>query len=227
MKKNILILAAHPDDEVLGCGGTIAKYISQGHFIHVAFLADGIYSRGGAQDKLDLELSLRRDAARAALKILGVESVSFGDFPDNYMDTIATLEVAKAVELLISKHKPDTIFTHHFGDVNVDHRKVHEATVVACRSQPDHCVKSILCYEVASSTEWQFACTGKNFSPNFFVDISPFLVKKIKSLSKYEYEIRAWPHPRSIQAVEHLAHWRGAIIGVDAAEAFMVGRIIE
>ena len=137
------------------------------------------------------------------------------------------LEVAKAVELLIAKHKPDTIFTHHFGDVNVDHRKVHEATVVACRSQPGHCVRSILCYEVASSTEWQFACAGKSFSPNFFVDISPFLVKKIKSLSKYEYEMRAWPHPRSIQAVEHLARWRGSIIGVDAAEAFMVGRIIE
>lgn len=227
MKKNILILAAHPDDEVLGCGGAIAKYVNQGHFVHVAFLADGIYSRGGDKDKLDMELCKRRDAARAALGVLGVESVSFNDFPDNYMDTIATLEVAKVVEALISKHKPETIITHHFGDVNVDHRKVHEATVVACRSQPENCVKCVLCFEVASSTEWQFANTGKNFSPNFFVDISEFLSKKTQSLSKYDLEMRDWPHPRSIQAVEHLARWRGAIIGVDAAEAFTVGRIIE
>ena len=143
MKKNILILAAHPDDEVLGCGGAIAKYVNQGHFVHVAFLADGIYSRGGDKDKLDMELCKRRDAARAALGVLGVESVSFNDFPDNYMDTIATLEVAKVVEALISKHKPETIITHHFGDGNVDHRKVHEATVVACRSQPENCVKCV------------------------------------------------------------------------------------
>lgn len=227
MKKNILILAAHPDDEVLGCGGTIAKYLSQGHFIHVAFLADGISSRGGDKDQLVQELSLRRDAARNALNILGVESISFGDFPDNHMDKIATIDVAKQVELLIAQHKPDTVFTHHFGDVNVDHRKVYEATVVACRPQPNHCVKSILCYEVASSTEWQLASTGTNFSPNFFVDISSFLEKKMLSLSQYESEMRDWPHPRSFKAIEHLAHWRGAVIGVNAAEAFMVGRIIE
>ncbi len=227
MKKNILILAAHPDDEVLGCGGTIARYSAEGNFIHVAFLSDGVYSREDKKDIKDKELSLRREAAKSALKVLGVQSISFNNFPDNQMDTIATIEVAKTIEDLIKKHKPNVIFTHHFGDVNVDHKKVHEATVVACRSQPNHSVKSILCFEVPSSTEWQLAYSGKTFKPNYFIDISKFLSKKIESLSKYEYEMRNWPHPRSIKAIDHLAHFRGSTIGVDAAEAFAVGRIIE
>jgi LmbE family N-acetylglucosaminyl deacetylase len=223
MKKNILVLAAHPDDEALGCGGTIAKYVRQGFFVHTAFLADGINSRGVDQN----QLVARRDAARAALATLGVDSVSFSDFPDNQMDTVATIKIAIVIENLISKYSPDVVLTHHFGDVNVDHQKVHEATVVACRPQPGNPVKKILCYEVASSTEWQLSDKSQCFSPNYFVDISDFLEKKIKSLDEYEHEMRSWPHPRSINAVKYLAHWRGSTVGVDAAEAFMVGRIIE
>jgi len=227
MKKSILVIAAHPDDEVLGCGGAIAKYASEGSSIHVAFMSDGVFSREGDKDLKDKELLSRREAAKAALKVLGVESFSFNNFPDNKMDTIATIEVAKTIEGIIKKHQPEIIFTHHYGDVNVDHRKVHEATTVACRSQPLHPVKSILCFEIASSSEWQFSYTGNGFLPNYFIDISEFLSKKIESLSKYEYEMRKWPHSRSLKAVENLAHWRGSIVGVDAAEAFAVGRIIE
>jgi LmbE family N-acetylglucosaminyl deacetylase len=124
MKKNILVLAAHPDDEALGCGGTIAKYVRQGFFVHTAFLADGINSRGVDQN----QLVARRDAARAALAILGVDSVSFSDFPDNQMDTVATIKIAIVIENLISKYSPDVVLTHHFGDVNVDHQK--------CMKQP-------------------------------------------------------------------------------------------
>lgn len=227
MKKNILVLAAHPDDEVLGCGGTIAKYISQGDFVHVAFISDGVFSRQGDEDALAKELESRRSAAYSALSILGVTSISFGEFPDNRLDTVATIEVAQMIEALITEHQPKIVFTHHFGDVNVDHKMVHEATVVACRPQPNFCVKSILCYEVPSSTEWQLSGKRQEFCPNYFVDISSFLDQKNRSLSHYEFEMRASPHPRSLEAVRHLAHWRGATVGVDSAEAFMVGRIIE
>ena len=227
MKRNILVLAAHPDDEVLGCGGTIARYISDGDFVHVAFISDGVFSRDEEDYVQAEELKSRRNSALSALKALGVDSVSFFDFPDNRLDTIATIEIAKVIEKLISKHQPDIVFTHHSGDVNVDHRVIHEATVVACRPQPDHCVKTILCYEVASSTEWQFPGKHQDFCPNYYVDIGPFLDKKICSLGEYEFELREWPHPRSLKAIKHLAHWRGSSVGVDAAEAFMVARILE
>ena len=227
MKRNILVLAAHPDDEVLGCGGAIARYISEGDFVHVAFISDGVFSREGDEDKQAEELKSRRDSALSALLVLGVNSVSFSDFPDNRLDTVATIEVAKVIENLITTHEPQIVFTHHSGDVNVDHRMVHDATVVACRAQPNHCVRAILCYEVASSTEWQLPGKNQDFCPNYYVDISLFLDQKIRSLGEYEFEMRAWPHPRSLKSIQHLAHWRGSSVGVDAAEAFMVGRIIE
>ena len=227
MNRRVLVLAAHPDDEVLGCGGAIARYISEGDFVHVAFISDGVFSREGNEDKLAEELKSRRDSALAALNILGVESVSFSDFPDNRLDTVALIEIAKVVENLISTYQPQIVFTHHSGDVNVDHRMVHDATVVACRAQPNSCVRVILCYEVASSTEWQLSSNNQGFLPNYYVDITFFLDQKISSLGKYEFEMREWPHSRSLKSIQHLAHWRGSSVGVDAAEAFMVGRIIE
>jgi N-acetylglucosamine malate deacetylase 1 len=224
MKQSILILAAHPDDEVLGCGGTIAKLADKGAFVHVAFLADGVFSREGEQTVQQLELTARRTAAQKACKILGVNSVSFGDFPDNRMDTIPLLDITQAVETLIAKHQPVMVFTHHAGDVNIDHRRLHEAVATACRPQQGHPVKTLLCFEVPSSTEWQLPGSAPVFTPNWFVDISATLVRKLAALEAYAAELRTWPHPRSRQGVEHLAHWRGATVGVTAAEAFMLGR---
>ncbi len=224
MHKSILVLAAHPDDEVLGCGGTIAKWVDVGARVHVAFLADGVYSRQVGSLPLQAELLARRAAAQKACSILGAQSVSFGDFPDNRMDTISLLDVTQAVEALIDHHQPDSVFTHHAGDVNIDHRRLHEAVVTACRPQQGHPVKTLLCFEVASSTEWQLPGSGPVFAPNWFVDISATLARKLAALEAYAAEHRAWPHPRSRQGVEHLAHWRGATVGVDAAEAFVLGR---
>ena len=221
---SILILAAHPDDEVLGCGGTIAKLADQGATIHVAFLADGVSSRAGDPEAQQDELRFRRAAAQKSCGVLGVTSVSLGDFPDNRMDTVALLDVSKAVEELISKHQPDTVFTHHAGDLNIDHRRIHEAVVTACRPQRGHPVKTLLCFEVPSSTEWQLPGSAPVFAPNWFVDISDTLVRKLAALDAYAAELRDWPHPRSRQGVEYLAHWRGATVGLDAAEAFMLGR---
>jgi LmbE family N-acetylglucosaminyl deacetylase len=224
MHNSALVLAAHPDDEVLGCGGTIAKLVDAGARVHVAFLADGVYSRQVDSLAQQAELLARRTAAQKACSILGAQSVSFGDFPDNRMDTIPMLDVTQAVEALIGTHRPDTVVTHHAGDVNIDHRRLHEAVVTACRPQQGHPVKTLLCFEVASSTEWQLPGSGPVFAPNWFVDISATLARKLAALEVYAVELRAWPHPRSLQGVEHLAHWRGATVGVDAAEAFILGR---
>jgi LmbE family N-acetylglucosaminyl deacetylase len=222
--RSILILAAHPDDEVLGCGGTIAKLANDGATIHVAFLADGVFSRVSNSIDQDEELHIRRSAAQKSCEILGVKSVSFGEFPDNRMDTVALLDITRELEGLLTKHKPEMIFTHHAGDVNIDHRRMHEATVTACRPQPGHPVKTLLNFEVPSSTEWQLSGSAPIFAPNWFVDISDTLDQKLAALDFYSSELRDWPHPRSRQAIEHLARWRGASVGVDAAEAFMLGR---
>jgi LmbE family N-acetylglucosaminyl deacetylase len=224
MMCSILVLAAHPDDEVLGCGGTLAKLAKEGALVHIAFLADGVFSRAGEQATQQLELSARRSAAEKACDILGASSVSFGDFPDNRMDMIPLLEITQKVEQLIVRYQPEMVFTHHAGDVNIDHRRVHDAVVTACRPQKGHPVKTLLCFEVPSSTEWQLPGSAPVFTPNWFVDISFTLDCKIAALRTYSSELRNWPHPRSIQGVEHLAHWRGATVGVNAAEAFMLGR---
>jgi LmbE family N-acetylglucosaminyl deacetylase len=219
----VLIFAAHPDDEVLGCGGTIAKLAANGVAVHVVFLADGVFSRQGETIKT-AELFFRREAAAKSCKILGVSSVSFGDLPDNRMDSVAILDITKIVEGHLRQHHPATVFTHHISDVNIDHRRTLEAVTIACRPQIGNSVKSILSFEVPSSTEWQLPGNAPAFAPNWFVDISATLGKKMEALRAYEFELRDWPHPRSLLAVEHLAKWRGATVGVDAAEAFVLGR---
>ncbi len=225
--KSVLVLAAHPDDEVLGCGGTIAKLVVSGARVHVAFLADGVYSRVADSVTQQTELIARRAAAKKACSILGAQSISYGDFPDNRMDTIPLLDIAQAIEALVDIHRPDTLITHHAGDVNIDHRRLHEAVVIACRPQAGQSVNTLLCFEVASSTEWQLPGSAPMFNPNWFVDISATLELKLAALEVYEAELRPWPHPRSLQGIEHLAHWRGATVGVDAAEAFILGRQLE
>jgi N-acetylglucosamine malate deacetylase 1 len=226
MSQSILVLAAHPDDEVLGCGGTIAKLADQGATIHVAFLADGVLARADTQLARNDELGARRAAADKACAILGVKSLSFGDFPDNRMDTLSLLDIVKVVETLIVENQPDTVLTHHAGDLNIDHRRVHEAAVTACRPQRGHPVKTLLCFEVPSSTEWQLPGSAPAFVPNWFVNISDTLDRKLAALDAYAAELREWPHPRSRQGVEHLARWRGATVGAEAAEAFILGRQI-
>lgn len=227
MSKVALIVAAHPDDEVLGCGGTIAKLTNEGTPVHLAFLADGVGSRDNNARLTATEqaaLNRRRAAARQAAEILGVASVCFDDLPDNRLDCVPLLNVTQRVEVLIAKHRPHTIFTHHAGDLNIDHRVVHQAVVTACRPQRDLPVRTILAFEVSSSTEWQSPGSEYPFAPNWFVDISTFLEKKLAAMEAYADELRDWPHPRSRKGIEHLARWRGATIGCDAAEAFVLVR---
>lgn len=224
--RSALVVAAHPDDEVLGCGGTVARLTQAGVRVAVGFVADGVTSRTDVSDEKEsaAEIAARRAAATEACRLLGVTSVSFGNFPDNRLDSVPLLQIAKHIEQLLAEHRPDTLLTHFGGDVNIDHRRVHEAAIVACRPQRGHCVRTLLFFEVPSSTEWQPPGVAPAFAPNWFVDISGFLADKLAALEAYKAELRTWPHPRSLQAVEHLAKWRGASIGADAAEAFVLGR---
>lgn len=222
---DVLVVAAHPDDEVLGCGGTIARLHREGAAVHVVLLADGESSRAGQPDAIDAGLvTARNAAAEAAAKVLGVASVAVHQLPDNRLDQLDLLDVVKVVEAAIARIKPATVFTHHSGDVNVDHSVLHEAVLAACRPQPGHSVKDLYFFEVASSTEWRPPGSAAPFVPNHFVDISATLSLKMKALEAYASELRPFPHPRSLEAVRALAEWRGATAGVRAAEAFMVGR---
>ncbi|NEQ36718.1 MAG: PIG-L family deacetylase [Okeania sp. SIO3I5] len=224
----VLVIAAHPDDEVLGCGATIAKHALRGDVVHVLILAEGITSRDLQPDreKRNYELSALAEVPREAAKILGAASVELHNFPDNRLDSCNLLDIVKVVEQAIDKHQPEIIYTHHRGDLNIDHCYVHQAVVTATRPLPNRSVKTLLFFEIASSTEWQTPYSAPIFAPNWFVDVSDTISLKLKALEAYQSEMRPWPHARSIIALEHLAHWRGATIGVEAAEAFMLGRNI-
>ena len=226
MTKKILVLAAHPDDEILGCGGAMAKHVRAGDQVHVVLMAEGVTSRNEQRDAaLDQDkLSQLASAAREANAVLGVTEVTMLHLPDNRMDSLDRLDVIKLVEAEIARVRPEMVYTHHAGDLNIDHRIIHESVLTACRPQPGHCVKTLLFFEVASSTEWMPASSAPMFAPNWFVDISSCLDLKLQALTCYESEMREWPHARSIKALESLARWRGASVGVEAAEAFMLGR---
>lgn len=222
--KTVLVIGAHADDEVLGCGGTMARLAAEGADVHVFLLADGETARDGAGL---VETQARGAAAAEAARILGCKSTVGHAFPDNRLDSVDLLDIVKVIEKRISALRPDTVFTHHNGDVNIDHRRVHEAVLAACRPQPGHPVNDLLFYEVASSTEWRPAGSGLPFVPSVYFDISSTLAAKRAALMAYAAEMRDFPHARSIEAVAALAQWRGATVGVDAAEAFVLGRSIR
>ena len=225
---SVLVVAAHPDDEVLGCGGTIARMVDAGRLVHVLLLADGEKSRAspsGSGLAIDA-VAARNTAAKTACKILGCASVECLNMPDNAMDGMLLLTIVKEIEARIEKYGPTTLFTHHGEDVNVDHKVVHQAVIVACRPVPEQPVTELLFFEVPSSTEWRPPGPGNNFAPNYFVDISSTFDRKLAALNAYASELRDFPHPRSRVAVEALARWRGATAGITAAEAFVLGRKI-
>lgn len=226
MADSVLVVAAHPDDEVLGCGGTIARHADAGDQVQVLIVAEGATSRQEHRDRLQAgdELSALAQAAKTAGSILGAAGVELLDFPDNRLDSLDRLDLIKRLEECIDSHQPQVVYVHHAGDVNVDHRRLHEAVVTACRPMPGHPVRRLLSFEVASSSEWQPPGSAPAFQPNWFVDISGQWRRKQEALAAYSSEMRPWPHARSLEALEHLARWRGAQVGVEAAEAFCLLR---
>jgi len=234
----VLIIAAHPDDEVLGMGGTIKKLTKSGNEVKILFMATGITSRRSINYKnsesyevnkniintMKNQIKKLHEDTKRASKIMGVKDIEFEKFPDNEMDTISNLQITKRIEKTINNFKPDTVFTHTEYDINVDHRKLYEATITATRPGQKSSVKDVISFEVPSSTEWYFP---SRFSPNIFVDISKELSFKLKALKEYKTEIKKFPHPRSVESLEIISKRWGTVSGFHAAEAFYLVRQLK
>ena len=226
-KDKILVVAAHPDDEVLGCGATLLKYQKKGAVIEALFIADGVSSRETKINKKHFlnELKNRRADCLRSNKKIGIKKSIFLNFKDNQLDSYPILKIIKKIEKKIKLFKPTIIFTHFYNDLNVDHQIVNKATVTACRPQGAKTFpKKLFFFEIPSSTEWQIKRNKELFNPNWFEDVTKTINYKIRALKEYKKEIRNWPHPRSERGVKALAEWRGATSGDEAAEAFILAR---
>ena len=222
--KDVLVFAAHPDDELLGLGGTVRRLFNEGKTVRAVILAEGLTSRRDSRSDTDKDelLDLQGDARRAA-GVVGYESIDFCGFPDNRLDEVDLLDVIKTVSGYIEKYHPDTIFTHHHGDLNIDHRRTCEAVLTACRPVGKCAVKQIYAFETPSSTEWNYSYS-QIFRPNVFIEITETMEFKIRGMDCYKTERAAYPHPRSAEALQALASYRGSNAGYEFAEAFMLLR---
>lgn len=221
-----LVIAAHPDDEMLGCGGTLARLAANGCGITILLLGEGPTSRDSTAIASSAAKDQARSSALLAARELNIDNVQFGNLPDNQFDSIPLLKLIQPIEKIAALVKPDIVFTHHPGDLNVDHERTHRAVMTAFRPLPGSRVKAILGFEVLSSTEYNTPGSTAHFSPNVYSNISEFLMKKQEALTHYASEMRSWPHPRSTEGVEHLARLRGCQCGHEAAEAFMLCRCV-
>ncbi|MDA9672736.1 PIG-L family deacetylase [Alphaproteobacteria bacterium] len=222
MNDTVLVIAAHPDDEVLGCGGAIARHVQGGDSVYVAFLSDGVAARQGAEIVEDARK--RAEYANEASRILGVKQTFQLPFPDNKMDSVPLLDIIQELQPIFEDVDPNIIYTHFYKDLNVDHRITYQATMTIARALPNSKVSKILCFEVFSSTEW--ANEHERFSPTAYVSIEDTFQTKLEALKAYDEEMRDFPHPRSYRAIKALAEYRGAMSGLHKAEAFEVARLI-
>ncbi|MBN1692135.1 MAG: PIG-L family deacetylase [Dehalococcoidales bacterium] len=218
----VLVIAPHPDDEVIGCGGTIAKHILEGDEVYLC-----VVTKAYPPDWPEDEIKERRDEVVRANKILGIKKTYFLDLPTVKLDTIPQKELNETIAKVVNKLRPEIVYIPHGGDVNNDHRLVFEAAMVAIRPKPALAIKKVLCYETLSETEWAAPLAENAFMPNVYVDISGVLATKLKAMSEYKSELKEFPHPRSLEAISALAKVRGATTGVEAAEAFMLMREIQ
>ena len=223
----ILAIAAHPDDEVLGSGGTMARFTLEGNDVYTLILGEGITSRDKKRMRVKRggEIAELRKQAGNANKVLGVKKVYTFDFPDNRFDTVPLLDIIKTIEKIKEDIKPGIVFTHHQGDLNIDHQIAFKAVMTACRPTKGDSVKEIYSFETPSSTEWNAPYSLTYFMPDYFVNINESLEIKINALNEYETELRDFPHPRSLKAVELNAKQWGVKMGFEAAEAFKTVRV--
>jgi len=224
MQKNkVLVVAAHPDDETIGCGGSLSRHAKEKDEIAVITLTNGVSSR---EQVIEKDLVNRNIAAEKAINILGANWIAKGDFPDNAMDSIPLLEIIKFIEEIKDKFDPDIIYTHSPSDLNVDHKIVTTATLTAFRPQPGERNSEIRLFETPSATDFSVEELDGTFSPNLFINIENFWQSKLDALSCYDTEIRDYPHSRSYKKIESLAQFRGSQSGLELAEAFMLVRKI-
>ncbi len=222
--KKVLVFAAHPDDELLGLGGTVRRLANEGKTVRAVIMAEGLTSRADSREEADWTglLGLQEDARKAA-EIVGYKSIEFCGLPDNRMDGMDLLDVIKIVSKYVEKYQPDTIFTHHHGDLNIDHRITCEAVLTACRPVGEYCVKRIYTFETPSSSEWNIHYS-EPFTPNVYFDVTGTLEAKVEGMACYRTESKIYPHPRSAEALRSLGRLRGSNAGFEMAEGFMLLR---
>jgi LmbE family N-acetylglucosaminyl deacetylase len=226
MSKKILIIAAHPDDEVLGCGGTISRLVKEGHEAYTLVLGEGITSRDASRqrEKREQELVQLKKQVHEADAVIGIKEVFADDFPDNRFDSVPLLDIVKVIETIKNKIKPGIVFTHAEQDLNIDHQITYRAVLTAVRPTAGETVKEIYSFEVLSSTEWNFPL---RFSPDVFFDISETIDIKLAAMEKYRSELKEYPHPRSIKGIRlNAEHW-GMKTGLKYAEAFKLVRMLK
>lgn len=224
----VLVVAAHPDDEVLGCGGTMARLANEGHEVKIAIMGEGITSRSLEREQAAATaLTQLHQEARAAAAKVGARDVVLFKLPDNRLDTVPLIEVVRLVEDLVQKFKPDALYTHHPGDLNVDHGVVYRAVLTATRPMVGQPVRDVYAFEVPSSTEWSFQRLGQTFRPSVFVEVTATIEAKIAAMACYTTESRPFPHPRSPEALRAIAARWGSVVGCPAAEAFELVRSVR
>jgi LmbE family N-acetylglucosaminyl deacetylase len=220
---SVLCFAAHPDDEVLGVGGTLARHAADGDDVHICILSDGVTSRYDTGDAADAEIRQRRERAKQAADTLGA-TVSLHGFPDNSFDTAPLLDIIQTIEAEIDDYRPEIVYTHHYGDLNIDHELTCRATITATRPLADSGVDRVLAFETLSASEWSVPRPDNAFQPTSFIDISDHRETKTAALSVYETELREPPHPRTIETVRQNGEVWGSKAGFQAAEPFEILR---
>jgi LmbE family N-acetylglucosaminyl deacetylase len=216
---NVLVLAAHPDDELLGVGATVARHAAAGDSVTAVIVSEGASARyaEGADRTL-------REHGQAAAKLLGVKDVRFLGLRDQHLDAGPVIDVIQPIERVMDEVRPEVVYTHHWGDLNRDHRVVSEAAMVACRPVGDHYPRKVLMFETPSATEWSWPEPSLQFVPTLFVDVTATLETKLRAMACYQTEVRPAPHPRSLEALRARAQYWGQIVHVSYAEAFVVAR---
>lgn len=229
--KKVMVVVAHPDDEILGLGASMNQLTQKKDVeVHVVILGEGLTSRSDKRDPeaWKEELEIHRSNIKSAQKAIGYHSISIYDLPDNRFDTVALLDIIKIIENEKKVHQPEVIFTHHGGDVNIDHQRTFEAVITACRPMEDESVKTIITFETPSGTEWRASTDPKHFIPNLFITFDEsHLQAKIAAMESYKFEKRDYPHPRSPKALSIRASFWGQSIGATYAEAFSIVRSIS
>lgn len=229
--KRIMVVVAHPDDEVLGLGATMYRLINEyGCMTHVVILGEGITSRSDARDIeiWEKQLSIHKSNIESAKQRIGCKTLTAYDFPDNRFDSVPLLDIIKVIEKEKESFKPDIVFTHHGGDVNIDHQRTFEAVITSNRPLSNEMVSTIITFETMSGTEWRASSDPRHFIPNLIVEISEEgLIAKLNAMECYEFEKRDYPHPRSPEALRIRAQMWGVANGLHLAEAFQVIRKIE
>lgn len=222
--KRVLVIAAHPDDEVLGVGGTIAKLSAAGVECHLLIVTDGSSSQYRDSDHLHEIIEAKKLETKGCADLLGFKSIHYGELPDMKLDKTLHIVINQVIEKVIDEVQPDTVFTHFWGDVNRDHQEVFQSTLVAVRPVMGQVVRELYCYRVPSSTEWTPNKADTMFLANYFVDIEKYTEQKYKAFACYSTELREYPHPRSVQYLREADKAVGLRVGLLAAEEFVMLR---